>query len=60
MLDAKIICHRFVSDFRVKKIHLLTACRQTSLQLFFFIRGNTPIFSRMFCFKEVFLFPFCI
>ena len=23
MLDAKIICHRFVSDFRVKKIHLL-------------------------------------
>lgn len=24
MLDAKIICHRFVSNFRVKKIHLLS------------------------------------
>ena len=23
MLDAKIMCHRVVSDFRAKKIHLL-------------------------------------
>lgn len=53
MLDAKIICHRFVSDFRVKKIHLPELVAKQACSYFSYgeIRQYFPV---CFSFKELY------
>lgn len=57
MLDAKIICHRFVSDFRVKKIHLLELVAKQAYSCFSY--GEIRQYFSVCFFKEASFFSCC-